>query len=67
MRANDVGPDYLRTLGIPILQGRDIQDSDSAHRAESSHRQRNIREAVFSQERPLGPHRWRREARADGS
>jgi predicted permease len=29
MRANDVGPDYLRTLGIPILQGRDILDSDS--------------------------------------
>jgi predicted permease len=29
MRANDVGPDYLHTLGVPILQGRDIQDSDS--------------------------------------
>ena len=29
MRANDVGPDYLRTLGVPILQGRDILDSDS--------------------------------------
>lgn len=29
MRANDVGPDYLHTLGIPILEGRDILDSDS--------------------------------------
>lgn len=29
MRANDVGPDYLHTLGIPILQGRDILASDS--------------------------------------
>jgi predicted permease len=29
MRANDVGPDYLHTLGIPILQGRDIRDSDN--------------------------------------
>jgi predicted permease len=29
MRANDVGPDYLHTLGIPILQGRDILDSDT--------------------------------------
>jgi predicted permease len=29
MRANDVGPDYLQTLGVPILRGRDIQDSDS--------------------------------------
>jgi predicted permease len=29
MRANEVGPDYLHTLGIPILEGRDILDSDS--------------------------------------
>jgi predicted permease len=29
MRANDVGPDYLHTLGIHILQGRDLLDSDS--------------------------------------
>ncbi len=28
VRSNDVGPDYLHTLGIPILQGRDISDSD---------------------------------------
>jgi predicted permease len=29
MRANEVGPDYLHTLGIPVLQGRDILDSDT--------------------------------------
>jgi predicted permease len=29
VRSNDVGSDYLHTLGIPILQGRDISDSDS--------------------------------------
>ncbi|HXJ05875.1 MAG TPA: ABC transporter permease [Candidatus Acidoferrum sp.] len=29
VRSNDVGPDYFRTLGIPILEGRDILDSDS--------------------------------------
>jgi predicted permease len=28
VRSNDVGPGYLHTLGIPILQGRDILDSD---------------------------------------
>jgi predicted permease len=29
VRSNDAGSDYLHTLGIPILQGRDILDSDS--------------------------------------
>jgi predicted permease len=29
VRSNDVGPNYFHTLGIPIMQGRDILDSDS--------------------------------------
>jgi predicted permease len=29
VRSNDVGPDYLHVLGIPILHGRDFSDSDS--------------------------------------
>ena len=29
MRANDVGSDDLHTLGVPILQGRDIGDADT--------------------------------------
>jgi predicted permease len=29
VRSNDVGPDYLHVLGIPILRGRDIRDSDN--------------------------------------
>jgi predicted permease len=29
LRTNDVGPDYLHVLGIPLLEGRDIQDKDS--------------------------------------
>jgi predicted permease len=28
VRSNDVGPDYFHVFGIPILQGRDIADSD---------------------------------------
>ncbi len=28
VRSNDVGPDYFHLFGIPILQGRDIADSD---------------------------------------
>jgi predicted permease len=28
MRWNTVGPDYLRTMGIPLIYGRDINDAD---------------------------------------
>jgi predicted permease len=30
LRTNIVGPDYLHVLGIPLLQGRDIRESDTA-------------------------------------
>jgi predicted permease len=30
VRWNDVGPDYCNVLGIPLLDGRDFRDSDSA-------------------------------------
>jgi predicted permease len=30
VRWNLVGPDFLRTLGVPVLAGRDFNDSDSA-------------------------------------
>jgi predicted permease len=29
MRANDVGADFCRTLGIPVLRGRDLTDADT--------------------------------------
>jgi predicted permease len=29
VRSNDVGPDYLHVLGVPILEGRDITDADT--------------------------------------
>jgi len=29
LRENTVGPDFLRTLGIPLLAGRDLRDSDT--------------------------------------
>jgi predicted permease len=28
VRTNDVGPDYLHVLGIPLLRGRDLRDAD---------------------------------------
>jgi predicted permease len=30
LRTNNVGPDFLRTFGIPLLEGRDIRDTDTA-------------------------------------
>lgn len=30
LRTNNVGPDFLHVFGIPLLQGRDILDSDTA-------------------------------------
>jgi predicted permease len=29
-RQNNVGPDFFHTLGVPVLQGRDFSDADSA-------------------------------------
>ncbi len=31
VRSNVVGPDFFRTLGVPILAGRDFADSDTAN------------------------------------
>lgn len=30
VRSNDVGPDYFHVLGVPIIEGRDISDTDTA-------------------------------------
>ncbi len=30
VRWNVVGPDFFRTLGVPVLDGRDFADSDTA-------------------------------------
>ena len=29
LRSNDVGPDFFHVLGVPVLNGRDISDSDT--------------------------------------
>ena len=31
VRSNVVGPDFFTTLGVPVLQGRDFKDSDTAN------------------------------------
>jgi predicted permease len=54
MRANDVGPDYLHTLGIPILQGRDILDSDSRTALKVVVVNETFAKRFFSKSSPLG-------------
>jgi predicted permease len=29
LRSNDIGPDFFHVLGVPVIEGRDIQDSDT--------------------------------------
>jgi predicted permease len=54
MRANDVGPDYLHTLGIPILEGRDILDSDSRTAPKVVVVNETFVKRFFSKSDPLG-------------
>ena len=44
---NEVGPDYFQTMGIPMLQGRDIAETDSAHGPLLRWSTRSLPEAFF--------------------
>jgi predicted permease len=54
MRANDVGPDYLHTLGIPILQGRDIADGDRRGAPKVAVINETFAKRFFAKSEPLG-------------
>jgi predicted permease len=54
VRSNDVGPDYFHTLGIPILQGRDILDSDSRNAPKVVVVNETFVKRLLSKSAPLG-------------
>lgn len=49
-----VGPRYLETMGIPILRGRDIRDSDSANSQQVTVLNETIARKFFGDEEPVG-------------
>ncbi len=55
---NRVSPGYFRTLGIPLLAGRDISDSDSSEDATIAVINRAMSERLWPNEDPIGRRFW---------
>ena len=63
VRSNDVGDDFFHVMGIPILQGRDIFDSDTATTQSVAVVNETFVQRFFPKANPLGhllgdKHRW---------
>ena len=63
LRSNDVGADFFHVMGIPILQGRDISDSDTATTQSVAVVNETLVQRFFPKSNPLGhwlgdKHRW---------
>jgi predicted permease len=54
VRSNVVGPDFFRTLGVPILMGRDFADSDTATSPHVGIINEQFAHRFFSNQNPLG-------------
>jgi predicted permease len=54
VRSNVVGPDFFRTLGVPILAGRDFSDSDTATSPHVGIINEEFARRFFPHENPLG-------------
>jgi len=51
---NSVGPRYFRTLGIPLLAGRDFDDSDSAAAAKVAIISESFARFLYGRQDPIG-------------
>lgn len=54
VRSNVAGPDFFRTLGVPILAGRDFADSDTATSEHVGIINEEFAKRFFPNENPLG-------------
>jgi predicted permease len=54
LRSNDVGPDFFRTMGIPVLNGRDIAESDLQDRPSIAVVNETVAKKYFANANPLG-------------
>ena len=54
VRSNVVGPDFFRTLGVPVLAGRDFADSDTATSPHVGIINEEFAKRFFPNQNPLG-------------
>jgi predicted permease len=54
VRSNVAGPDFFRTLGVPILLGRDFADSDTATSPHVGIINEQFAQRFFANQNPLG-------------
>jgi predicted permease len=54
VRSNVVGPDFFRTLGVPVLMGRDFADSDTATSPHAGIINEQFAQRFFAHQNPLG-------------
>jgi predicted permease len=54
VRSNVAGPDFFRTLGVPILAGRDFNDADTASSQHVGIINEEFAKRFFPNENPLG-------------
>src|SRR5882757_8376174 len=54
VRSNVVGPDFFRTLGVPVLAGRDFADSDTATSPHAGIINEQFAQRFFPKQNPLG-------------
>ena len=56
LRANDVGPDFFHVMGIPVLMGRGITESDTATSQKVVLINKTFAERYLANQNPLGHH-----------